>query len=90
MSVVRGILGAALGAATAGVAIRVRQVAKERDLPLTEVISDLPGILSEDVTHLADAARHALEDGRDAARSARIDFDEQVAARARRTKGNDV
>ncbi len=90
MSLVRGILGAALGAATAGVALRVRSVAKERGQSLADVASDLPGILAEDVTRIADAARAAVDDGREAARSARIDFDEQVASRARRTKGNDV
>lgn len=90
MTPVRGILGAALGAAVAGVAMRVRSASKERNQSVSDVIADLPGILAEDATRLADAARHAVEDGRDAAREARIDFDEQVAARARRTKGNDV
>ena len=90
MSVVRGILGAAFGAAAAGVALRVRTVARERDQSLVDVASDLPGILAEDATRIADAARHALEDGREATKRARIDFDEQVAGRARRTKGNDV
>ncbi len=90
MSVVRGIVGAALGAATAGIAMRVRSVAKERDQSLLDVAGDLPGILAEDATRIADAARHALEDGREASRTARIDFDEQVASRSRRTKGNDV
>lgn len=90
MSVVRGIVGAALGAATAGIALRVRSVAKERDQSLVDVAADLPGILAEDATRIADAARHALEDGREASRTARIDFDEQVASRSRRTKGNDV
>ena len=90
MSAVRGILGAALGAAVAGVAMRVRSASKERDQPVGDVLADLPGILAEDVTRLSDAARHAVEDGRAAAREARIEFDEQVAARARRTKGNDV
>ena len=51
---------------------------------------DLPGILAEDATRMADAARRAINDGRVAAEAARIDFDEQVAARARRTKGHDV
>lgn len=90
MNVIRGIVGAALGAATAGIALRVRSVAKERDQSLLDVASDLPGILAEDATRIADAARHAYEDGREASRNARIDFDEQVASRSRRTKGNDV
>lgn len=90
MSLVRGMLGAAVGAAVAGVAMRVRSASKETGQPIGEVIADLPGILSEDVTRISDAARHAYDDGRVAAREARIEFDEQVAARARRTKGNDV
>jgi hypothetical protein len=90
MSALRGILGAAAGAAIAGVALRVRTVSKQRGESLLDVVADLPGLLAEDATRISDAARHALEDGREAARSAGIDFDEQVAARARRTKGNDV
>ena len=90
MSVVRGIFGAALGAAAAGIALRVRTVAKEREQSIGEVLADLPGIVSEDVTRISDAARHAIDDGRAAAQDARIDFDEQVERRARRTKGNDV
>jgi hypothetical protein len=90
MSAVRGILGAAFGAAVAGVAMRVRSASKERGQSVGDVLADLPGILAEDVTRVTDAARHAVEDGREAAREARIEFDEQVAARARRTKGNDV
>lgn len=89
MSAARSILGAALGAATAAVAMRVRSASKERQQAPREVLADLPGILAEDASRIADAARHAFEDGRLAARSARIDFDEQVAARSRRTKGND-
>ena len=89
MSVIRGILGATLGAAGAAVALRVRQAAKERDQSVVEVLGDLPGLLAEDVTHLGDAARGALADGREAAHRARIEFDEQVAAPARRTEGND-
>ena len=89
MSLVRGIFGAVAGAAVATVALRVRTVSKERGQSIGDVVMDLPGILSEDVTRISDAARHAVEDGKVAARDARIEFDEQVAARARRTKGND-
>ena len=89
MSAVRGMLGAAIGAAAAAVALRVRSVSKERGVPIGEVISDLPDILTEDATRIVDAAREAVGDGRKAAIDARIDFDEQVAARSRRTKGTD-
>ena len=90
MSALRGILGATVGAAVAGVAMRVRSAARERNQPISDVIADLPGILVEDATRVADAARHAFEDGQTAAREARIEFDGQVAAHSRRTKGNDV
>ena len=89
MSKVRGIVGAALGAASAAVALRVRSVAREREQSVADVLVDLPGILAQDAARANDAARSAFEDGRAATRVARIEFDEQVAARARRTKGND-
>ena len=90
MSVLRGMVGATLGAAVAGIALRVRVIARERDASIGEVIADLPNVLSEDASRVVEAARHAVEDGRVAAHEARIEFDEQVAARSRRTKGNDV
>lgn len=90
MSIVRGILGAALGAGAAAVAIRVRSVARAEEIPVTEVLGDLPEILAADASFIRDAARAAVDDGREAADRARIDFDEQVARRARRTRGDDV
>jgi hypothetical protein len=90
VSILRGTVGAVVGAAAAAIALRVRSVARERDQPVTEVLVDLPGILAEDASHIADAARHAVSDGREASVRARIDFDEQVARHARRTEGNDV
>lgn len=89
MSAARGVLGAVAGAAAAGIAFRVRSAARSRNQPVTEVLADLPGILVEDATRVADAARHAVDDGREATRRARIDFDEQVGSRGRRTKGTD-
>lgn len=90
MSTFRGIVGAALGAAVATVALRVGAVSRTREQSIGEVVLELPSILKEDATRIADAARHAVEDGRVAAHRAGIEFDEQVAAHARRTKGNDV
>jgi hypothetical protein len=86
----RGIIGAALGASTAAVAIRVRGLWREREQPLQEVLADLPAILAQDASRIGDAARGALADGRDAAYRARIEFDEQVDRHARRTRGEDV
>lgn len=87
MSSFKAVLGAVAGVAAALVAVRTHAVARERDQPVADVMTDLPGILGEDLTRIADAARHAIEDGRAAADRARIEFDEQVAAGARRTKG---
>lgn len=89
MGIVRGIVGATLGTAAAAVALRVRSVAKERDQSTGEVLQELPALLAEDATRVGDAARNAVADGREASRRARIDFDVQVAARARRTKEHD-
>lgn len=86
----RGILGAALGAGAAAVAMRVRSVARDREQPVSEVLAELPEILASDAARIGDAARAAIDDGREAADRARIDFDEQVARRARRTRGDDV
>lgn len=90
MSVLRTSAGALVGAATAGLALRVRVASRRRRQPIGDVISDLPGILAEDATRVADAARLAAEDGRRAAQAARIRFDEQVEHGTRRTKENDV
>jgi hypothetical protein len=84
MSAARGILGAAFGAAAAAVALRVRAVAKDRGQSIGDTVVELPEILAEDAIRVREAARHALDDGREAADRARNEFDEQVAARTRR------
>lgn len=86
MSALRALAGAAIGAATAAAVLRVRAVAAERHQPMLDTIGALPEILAEDVARVAEAARHAVADGQAAAARARIDFDEQVAGAARRTK----
>lgn len=89
MSILRGTVGAVLGATVAAIALRARSVAREREQSVPEVLADLPGIRAQDASHIADAARDAVVDGREATVRARIDFDEQVARHARRTEGND-
>jgi len=89
VSWIRGIIGATAGAAVAGIVLRVRVASQERDRSIVETIVDLPTILAQDATHVAASARLAAHDGRVATERARIAFDEQVAAHARRTKGND-
>jgi hypothetical protein len=90
MSTFRALAGGALGAAAATIALRVHAISRAREQSIGEVVLELPTILKEDATRIVDAARHAVEDGRVAAHRAGIEFDEQVAAHARRTKGNDV
>ncbi|MCW2973282.1 MAG: hypothetical protein JWN72_1555 [Thermoleophilia bacterium] len=90
MSSFRGLVGGVLGAAAAAVGLRVHAIARARNRSIGSVVLDLPTILTDDAARIADAARHAVDDGRVAAHRAGIEFDEQVAAHARRTKGNDV
>lgn len=90
MSSARGLLGTSLGAAVAVVGLRVAAVAKRRDMSLAEVVGDLPNVLAEDAQLVAESAKAALRDGREAAHRARNEFDMQVVAHARRTKGHDV
>lgn len=90
MSTARGLLGAGIGAAAALVGMRAASIAKQRGVPVTQVVTDLPTVLVEDAQHVAEAARGALRDGREAAHRARNEFDMQVVAHARRTKGHDV
>ena len=90
MSAARGIFGGVLGAAVAAVGLRVHAIARSNKRSIGSVVLDLPAILTDDAARIADAARGAVDDGRVAAHRAGIEFDEQVAAHARRTKGNDV
>lgn len=90
MSQLRTMLAAAAGAAAAGVVLRVHAVASGSGRPVADVIADLPGLLAHDATRVVDAARIAAADGRSATREARIEFDEQVGARRRRTKDHDA
>lgn len=90
MSSTRGVLGGLFGATVAAVGLRVAGIARRRKQSMSSVVLDLPAILTDDASRIADAARRAIDDGRVAAHRAGIEFDEQVAAHARRTKGNDV
>ena len=90
MSSAKGFLGGVLGASVAAIALRVHAVARQRNASIGSVVLDLPAVLTDDAARIVDAARHAVDDGRVAAHRAGIEFDEQVAAHARRTKGNDV
>ena len=56
MSMLRGIVGATLGAATAGVALRVRSVARERGQSVAEVASDEAGAIA---TFTGSVRRHS-------------------------------
>ena len=67
MSAFRTIVGAALGATVADVALRVRTVAKERDASIMDVLPEMPEVLAEDARVVAAAAKGAIDDGRKAA-----------------------
>ena len=86
MSAGRSLLGAALGAAVATVGLRINAHAKRRNARPLDVLADLPDVLADDAKLVADAARGAFADGLRAAERARIEFDMQVVANARRNK----
>lgn len=68
MSALRGIIGAALGATVATVALRARVVARERGAGILDIVPELPMIIRADAARVTDAARAAIEDGRIEAR----------------------
>jgi hypothetical protein len=80
---------AGAGVAAAVVGLRVAAIAKRRGVPVSQVLVDLPNVAAEEAQLIADAARDAIQDGRAAADRARNEFDMQVVAHARRTKGSD-
>ena len=89
MSLLRSLLGAALGATVATVGLRVNAHAKQRGVSPLTVLGDLPEVLAADARALAEAAHDAVDDGKRAADRARIEFDMQVVAHARRNKSPD-
>ena len=89
MSAGRSIFGAAFGATVAVLAIRVNAHAQRRSTTPFQVLGDLPEVLAEDARMLGTAAREAIHDGKRAADRARIEFDVQVVAHARRNKSTD-
>lgn len=86
MSSLRTFFAMLFGAAAAGLALRVRAESKRRGVGLADVVSDLPNVVSGDITHVSQSARAAFHDGTRAARQARLDI-EQVVQNGRRTKG---
>lgn len=66
-SVVRGSLGAVLGGAVAGAALRARQLSRARDASIADVVGELPGVLQQDAERLMEAARVAVAEGKRAA-----------------------
>jgi hypothetical protein len=73
---VRGLLTAGvLAGAGAAVYRRARQIAEREERPLTDVVSEMPGRLWEDLRSLPDDVRAATDEGVAAARraAARVD-----------------
>lgn len=79
MGVLRGALGAVVGAAVAGVALRARQVSRDRDESIVDALAELPEVLQEDCARIADAARAAVADGRRAAIRREREIEEALA-----------
>ena len=67
MVLLRGIVGTAVGAGIAAVALRARSLAKEQDASIIDVLPALPEAVRDDVARVVDAAHAAFADGRDAA-----------------------
>jgi hypothetical protein len=87
MGVVRGSIGAVVGAALAGAALRARQLSRERGTSIVDVLPDLPELLRDDAGRIAEAAQGALADGRAAARRREGEINEELA-HARRMRGS--
>jgi hypothetical protein len=77
----RAAVGAAMGAAAAAAALRLRTLARDRGegAGYLSVIHDLPGALRQDVDRIGDAARGAIDDGRDAAERTEAEIDRVIA-----------
>ena len=91
MSYVKAGLGAVVGGAVAGVALRARRLSQQRGVPLTEVLADLPEVLREDLSSIGDAAQAAFGDAKRAAAAREAEIDRVLAqgrAASRRTEGN--
>jgi hypothetical protein len=89
MSVLRGTFGAVVGALFAGTALRVRHVVRQRGLPLSEVIPELPDLLADDARWVGQVAREAARDGLRAAQRREAELDKVLfrpAPQKRRTR----
>lgn len=84
MSIIRGTMGAAVGAALAGVALRVRNESRRRGVSPTELVGELPSLIGDDVRKIRAAAEGALRDGQRAARATEHEID-KVLSRPRQT-----
>lgn len=67
MSWARAILGTAVGATVAAVALRVHTLAEERGGSFVDALPALPDALRDDASRVVDAAGAAIADGRLAA-----------------------
>lgn len=83
----RIVAGAAIGAAAAGAALRVRRLAEMRGTSLTDTLQDLPTTLRDDLGRVRRAAEGSVRDGRRAARSAESEI-EEVLRSGRRKRGD--
>lgn len=84
MTSARSIVGAVIGAALAGAALRVRQEAQRRGVPIADMVPELPDLVAQDIRVISEAVRGAVHDGRVASRAAESELD-KVLARPRQT-----
>lgn len=74
----RAIAGAVVGGAIAGIAYRVRQLTRDGDKTLAQILPELPAILQADVQQLATDVREAASDGTRAAAEKQAEVDQHL------------
>lgn len=84
MSMLRGTIGALVGAAVAGVALSLRRESQRRGVSAVELLGDVPELVHDDVQRVVKAAEGALRDGQRAAHAAETHISE-VLSRPRQT-----
>ncbi len=84
MSMIRGTIGALVGAAVAGVALTLRRESQRRGVPASDLLGDIPDIVQDDMRRIVRAAEGAMRDGQRAAHATEAHI-EKVLSRPRQT-----
>jgi gas vesicle protein len=88
VSLFRSITGAVLGAAVAGAALRLKYLADQPGVSLSDAAAQLPDALKDDVARVREAAEGAWRDGLDEAKRQEAEID-KVLSGARRKRGSE-